>query len=61
MNSIKKHFIFLRVLQNIFVLPVSFLNAFCGLITGSECFLFEIAVLGYYAVLICSERLTFWD
>jgi len=45
---------FVRVLQIIFVLAVSTLNAFWGLIAGSACFIFEIAVLGYYALLICS-------
>jgi len=50
----KKHFIFWGIFQNTFVLPVSILNAFCGHISGSDCFLFVIAVLGYCAVLICS-------
>jgi hypothetical protein len=45
---------FVRVFQSIFVLLVNTLNAFLGLIIGSEHFVFEIAALGYYAVLICS-------
>lgn len=49
-----KRTFFLRFFKNIFVLPVSILNAFCGPISGSECILFHIAVLGYYVVLICN-------
>jgi hypothetical protein len=45
---------FVMFFQSIFILTVKILNAFWGLIAGSECFIFEIALMGRYAVLIGS-------
>jgi hypothetical protein len=48
---------FVMVFQSVFILSVSILNVFRGLIAGSECSVFALALLGCYAVLTDSCRL----